>query len=245
MIKKLASICLMSLLAEGVSAGTMGDVMAGDYFVPFAVGEATVTWNTTQSATIFGNPPSLTKQLWGGRGAVGVAHASPTRFGYTAEIGWGYYGSTKSYNFGAGTPGSLLITNSSYLYGLDILAGLTYDFNPLQVFIKGGALAENRHTNGYAEFRNVNNGISYLSTNAIKSTTTNVLPEIKVGGLYSVYDNLSLSLAYMHVFGNDNFAATVTGAFSNPGAGAGMSSVTNAQVPSLDSILFGLVYQFK
>jgi hypothetical protein len=248
MKKGILSISLMGLLAGTASAGTMGDAsfVNKDYFVPFVMGEGTVTWNSTKSVTIFGNQPSISKQLWGGRGAVGVVHTSISRFGYTTEMGWGYYGSTSSRNSGSSAAGSLAITNDSYLYGFDLLAGLTYDFAPLQVYLKAGAMAENRHTKAYAQFGNTNpiNGTNYLSTNQLRSTATNVLPEIKVGGLYAINEHLGLSLAYMHVFGNDNFAATVNGSFASPGAASGISSVANAQNPSLNSILFGLVYHF-
>lgn len=244
MKKNVVSLGLLSLAFSSAFAGTMGDVVSRDYFTPYAVGEAAVTWNTTESVTIFGSPANLTKQLWGGRGAVGLAHAFPSRWGYSLEMGWGYYGSTSSYATGTGTPGTLIISNDSDLYGFDMLAGLSYDFNPLQVFLKGGAMAENRHVNGYAEFHAVNNGVPYVSTNRIRSIATNVLPEIKVGGMYALNEKLSLTLAYMHVFGNDSFSASVTGGMSNPGAGTAINSVANAQNPSLDSILFGLVYQF-
>ncbi|CEG55750.1 hypothetical protein [Legionella fallonii] len=244
MKKKQLFICVMGILANSAYAGTMGDVAVKDYFIPFVVGEAAVTWNTTESVSIFGNPPSLDKQLWGGRGAVGIAHSSPNRFGYTAEIGWGYYGSTSSSNSGTSTGGTLTISNDSYLYGFDLLAGVTYNFDPFQLYLKGGAMAENRRTKGLAVFNNVNNGKSYVSTNTINAIATNVLPEIKVGGLYSLNEHISLTLAYMHVFGNNDFAATVSGAFSNPSATTSISSVANTQNPSLDSLLFGLVYQF-
>lgn len=244
MKKSALSVGLLSIALSSVYAGTMGPVVSQDYFVPFAVGEATVTWNTTQSVSVFGASPSLTKDLWGGRGAVGVAHSSPSRWGYTAEIGWGYYGSTSSFVSGTGAPGTLTISNNSYLYGFDVLAGLSYDFTPVQLFLKGGAMAENRHVNGYSEFLNTTPTGSYTSTNRIRSIATNVLPEIKVGGLYAFNEHISFTLAYMHVFGNDNYSATVTGAISAPSAGAGINSVANAQNPSLDSILFGLVYHF-
>jgi hypothetical protein len=244
-MKKIAlSVGLLSLAISGAYAGTMGPVVSQDYFVPFAVGEATVTWNTTQSVSVFGSAPSLTKDLWGGRGAVGVAHSLPSRWGYTAEIGWGYYGSTSSFVAGTSPTGSMSITNSSYLYGFDVLAGLSYDFTPVQIFLKGGAMAENRHVNGYTEFLNTTSTGTHLSTTRIRSIATNVLPEIKVGGLYAFNEHISFTLAYMHVFGNDNFSASVTGAMAAPAATTGINTVANAQNPSLDSVLFGLVYHF-
>ena len=248
MKKVILSIGLMGLLVDAACAGTMGDasIVNKDYFVPFVMGEGTVTWNNTQSVAIFGNQPRVNKELWGGRGAVGIAHTSASRFGYTAEMGWGYYGSTSSHNSGSSTTGSLTISNNSDLYGFDLLAGLTYNFSLVQVYFKAGAMAENRHTKGNAQFSSTNpdTGTNYLSTNQLRSTATNVLPEIKVGGLYALNEHLGVSLAYMHVFGNNNFAATVNGSFSSPGAASGIASVANAQNPSLDSVLFGLVYQF-
>jgi len=244
MKKNVLSIVLLSTAALSAQAGTMGPIVSGDYFVPFIEGEAAVTWNTTKSVTVFGSPANLNKDLWGGRGAVGVSHSFPSRWGYSVEMGWGYYGHTNSYASGTGPAGSLTITNNSYLYGFDVLAGLSYSFDPVQIFFKAGAMAENRHVKGSAAFSNTVAGVTKVSTNTISSVATNVLPELKVGGLYALNEHISVSLAYMHVFGNDDFSASVTGGMSSPTATAGISSVANAQNPSLDSVLFGLVYQF-
>lgn len=243
MKKTLLSIALTTL-ALGVQAGTMGPIGSAEYFVPFVEGEATVTWNTTKSVTIFGAPASLDKDLWGGRGAVGVTHSYPSNWGYSAELGWGYYGHTNSFGSGTGPAGSLVIINSSYLYGFDMLAGLSYSFDPIQIFFKAGAMAENRHITGSAVLTSVVGGVTKTTTADLKTVATNVLPELKVGGLYAFNEHISFSLAYMHVFGNDNFAANVSGGAVNPNATAGINSVVSAQNPSLDSILFGLVYQF-
>lgn len=240
MKKTLLSICLMGLLTEGAFAGAMGDVaVAKKGFVPFVMGEAAVTWNSTNSVTIFGNPPSLSKQLWGGRGAVGLTHAGSNRIGYSAELGWGYYGSTTSSNSGSFRTRSASITNDSYLYGMDLLAGISYDFAPIQVFFKAGGMAENRHTKGTAVFVNG----SQQGTNNINMLSTNVLPEIKVGGLYAFNEHVSFSLAYMHVFGNNNFSASVDGTATGASA-SNISSTTNGAIPALNSLLFGLVYNF-
>jgi hypothetical protein len=245
MKKAVIAMFLMGLSMEGANAGMMGSIPVGqDYFVPFVSGEADATWNTNKSVTIFGNSPSTSSQIWGGRGAVGVVHAGHNHWGYSSEVGWGYYGNTSSSSAGSTTGGSLSITNNSDFYGFDILVGLTYDVEAFRLYLKGGAMAENRYVNGYAQFQNSIGGSNYLSTNRLKTTATNVLPEIKVGGIYNFNEHLGLSLAYMHVFGNDNFSASVTGAFSNPQALAGISSVVSAQNPSLDSVMFGLVYNF-
>ncbi len=245
-MKKLVfSMFLMGCAVEAAHAGGMGDVSSSqDYFVPFAIGEASATWNTIKSATVFDRPPSTHFQHWGGRGGFGLTHLYQNHVGYTAELGWGYYGSTSSYSYGTIPSGALTITNNGYLYGLDILIGLSYDVDKYRLFVKAGALAENRHSKGYALFRNGIGVRDYVSTNSIYQDSTNVLPEIKVGGIYNFNDHIGFSLAYMHVFGNNSYASKVTGAFANPQATAGISSVVSAQNPTLNSIMFGLVYNF-
>ena len=245
MKKTIFSLFLMSLSMEGAYAGGMGEALVSqDYFVPFISGEAAATWNTTKSATVFGSAPSTTQNPWGGRGAFGVVHVTPSHFGFSSEIGWGYYGRTTSSVMGISPSGALAISNNSYLNGFDILAGLTYDFAPCRVYLKGGAMLENRYIKGVSQFTNTVGSKTYISTNNIQTTTTNVFPEVKVGGIYNLNDHLGLSLAYMHVFGNENFAAQVSGALTNPQALAGISSVVSAQNPSLNSVMFGLVYNF-
>ena len=244
MKKTALSIALLSTTILNVQAGTMGSVVAGDYYVPFVEGEAAATWNTTKSVTIFGSSPNLNKNAWGGRGAVGLTHTYPSRWGYSAELGWGFYGRTNSFTTGTGPAGTIVITNNSYLYGFDLLAGLNYSFDPIQIFFKAGAMAENRHAKGNASLTGVVNGATKTTTSSINSVATNVLPELKVGGLYAFNEHLSFTLAYMHVFGNNNFSATVSGGALNPLAISGISSSVSLQNPSLDSVLFGLVYQF-
>ncbi|AHE67576.1 hypothetical protein [Legionella oakridgensis] len=246
MRKTVLPMFFMGVLAQGAYAGGMGggsSVGTGS-LVPFISGEGAVTWNTVKSATVFGSGPSISKQLWGGRGAVGLAYGYSNHFGFTSEAGWGYYGSTNSHVSGSIPSGRLSIANSSYLYGFDLLAGITYDFVPFSVYLKGGAMAENRHVKGTAIFENSIGSSNYTSTNRLTTVSTNIHPEIKVGGLYNFTDHLDFTLAYMHVFGNNDFSSTVTGAFASPQATAGIYSVANAQAPSLDSVMFGLIYNF-
>lgn len=244
MRKIVLSMTLLSTAVLNAHAGSMGPVASGDYFVPFIEGEAAATWNTTKSVTLFDSPPSLNKDVWGGRGAVGLAHFYSNHWGYSAEVGWGYYGHTNSSAAGTVPAGTMEITNSSYLYGFDLLAGVSYSFDPVQIFFKAGAMSENRRAKGNASLTGLVNGEPKVTTSSISSVATNVLPELKVGGLYAFNEHLSATLAYMHVFGNNNFSATVSGGALNPTAISGISSVISLQDPSLDSVLFGLVYQF-
>ncbi|CDZ77637.1 hypothetical protein BN59_01921 [Legionella massiliensis] len=246
MKKTALTIGLIGLMSQNVFAGDMGVVNPVQIspFIPFISGEGAVTWNTIKSARVFDVSPSTNKDKWGGRVAVGFNHQYRNNFGFSSEIGWGYYGRTSSHVFGAAQSGSLAISNSSDLYGFDILAGLTYDLNRCSLFLKAGAMAENRRVKGLSVFRNSNNTTNYVSSNKLHTVSTNVLPEVKVGGIYNVNDIVGISLAYMHVFGNNNYSAKVSGAFSNPQATAGVSSTVSAQNPSLDSLMFGLVLRW-
>lgn len=85
--------------------------------------------------------------------------------------------------------------------------------------------------------------ININASGTLRTSHTAVLPELKVGGKYAITQSLDLSLAYMHVFGSNM-----------PGGNAEIrlprrdltlvSDSINLQVPTLDTILFGIHYNF-
>lgn len=241
MIKKIitTSMCICALTSQA-HAGAMGPVSSVPYRVtPFVSGEGSVTWNSIQSIHVFGHEPSQTHQRWGGRGALGLLFPYTDRLQFSAEGGWGYYGRVGMSNSAVSSNGlfSLNVSNTSNLYGFDLLAGALYSFNQVDIFLKAGAMAENRAFDSHRTLT----GPSTSSIINLNNTQTNVFPEIKVGGIYNFNERLGLSLAYMYVFGNDSLNSTVPDGASPP-----TNTNLNADIgnPSLQSFMFGLVYKF-
>ena len=230
-------------------AGSMGQVDAASRsgFTPFIGLEGDVTWNNTEAATIFNKAPSVTYQRWGGRGSLGVTHPFRNNFSLSSEMGWGYYGHTKSTNAGVSPGGiaSLSVTNNSDIYGFDLLVGAMYNYNQTDLFVKVGAMAENRRFRGDVNSSVVTSTFSRASSFSVSNTQTNVYPEIKAGGIYNVNENLGLTLAYMHVFGENSLNSTVHGTYPNTTTTpTTLNSSASIGDPSLNSILFGVVYSF-
>lgn len=241
-------IILMSLCALSwqTNAGTMGDVVASPGFVPFISGEAAATWNTIKSSTIFGHSPSIKRNAWGGRGAVGLYRAYSEHWAVSGEIGWGYYGNTKSTHSGTAPDGRASVSGSttSDLYGFDVLAGLIYRVNQFDLFFKAGAMAENRSYNGNISTTITTNGVSGTNNISLTNVQTNVYPEIKVGAIYNINSNLGVSLAYMGVYGNDALSFSSNGTLPNGTTATNLDLSAALQNPTLNSVIFGLVYKF-
>lgn len=240
---KFYAITTIGMLSSQASAGAMGNtVLTQNVTVPFISAEASATQDTTTSATIFGNYPSKTSHPWGGRGAVGVTRSYTPRIKMSAEMGWGYYTHTTSNTVATSPDGRVSIrnNNSSYNYGFDLLAGASYAIDPFDVYLKAGAMALNRHFEGQTQSSTAFNTLNFNQENI----QTNVLPEIKVGLLYHLKNNWDLTLAYMHVFGNSSLGASVNGNTTNQVTPGNLTMSSSVQNPSLDSVMFGLVYNF-
>ena len=98
-------MCICAL-SSPVYAGAMGPISSAPYKVtPFVSGEGSVTWNSTQSAYVFGHAPDQSNQRWGGRGAVGLLFPYTDRLQFSAEGGWGYYGRVGMTNSGVSSNG--------------------------------------------------------------------------------------------------------------------------------------------
>jgi hypothetical protein len=71
----------------------------------------------------------------------------------------------------------------------------------------------------------------------ITRTETNVVPEIKVGGIYNFTEQLGATVSYMYVFGNSISAVSDV----RPGVN---SEVATGGPQTLSTIMFGLNYRF-
>lgn len=222
-MKKLIVAWSISVLVGSAFAGTVGDIHTTPHTtIPFGSAEAAATWLGTDSSVIYGQPPALSLQHWGGRLAVGALFSHNEKMRFSSELGWGSYGSVKSIN--QLTSPSIYKRMDCDIYGFDVLVGALYNYRQFDAFFKVGAMAENRNYTGLL--------ISGLTTLKQKNMQTNVNPEIKVGGIYNINEQLGITLAYMRVFANNNTSSSFT-------ANATTSSLEN---PTLDSVMFGLTY---
>lgn len=122
------------------------------------------------------------------------------------------------------------------IYGLDLLAGIGYKFNSMfEGFFKLGGLLENTRMN-----RNTNINSTTVDVADNQTTTSSaVIPEVKVGGLYNIDNDWALSASYMHAFGNGDVSLNVNKTY------AGTETTTATAGPiSLNTILAGVVYKF-
>ncbi|MCR9191280.1 MAG: hypothetical protein NXI01_01290 [Gammaproteobacteria bacterium] len=253
MKKTMLALSALSLISVG-HAGTMGDTKPVHPITPFIAGEASYTWNTINTFTIGALTASETNQGWGGRLSTGLAYSYNDKVKLIGEAGGGYYGST-----------NLSISNEASsrlgIDGYDILAGASYtlgQFNLFEnipvsafdnmpgqfdVFFKFGFMVENVRRTVTTVLANAIPGGVYNGTIVSKYITTQVYPEIKVGGDYNLNDNWAATVAYMHVFGTSPGGTTQVTATSAPAAITQNSSNTLSN-PTLNSIMFGLRYSF-
>ena len=223
MKKTIITLSTCVLLNSGY-AGSVGDIHTTQTgFIPFGSAEGSATWIATDSSTLYGQKPTVSLQHWGGRLAVGGLFSHNEKIKLSSEMGWGTYGSVKSVN--QITAPAMYKRMDCDIYGFDLLVGALYSYQQFDGFFKVGAMAENRNYTGVL--------ISGPTTLTQKNLQTNVNPEIKVGGIYNVNDQLGVTLAYMRVFGNNNLNATFT---SN-------TTTSSLKNPTLDSVMFGLTYK--
>lgn len=223
-MKKIIITLSTCVLLNSGYAGTVGDVhTVSQSITPFGSAEGSATWIATDSSNFYGQKPALSLQHWGGRLAVGALFPHNEHIKFSSEMGWGSYGTVKSIN--NVTAPSIYKRMDCDIYGFDLLVGALYSYQQFDAFFKVGAMAENRNYTGVL--------ISGPTTLTQKNLQTNVNPEIKVGGIYNVNDQLGVTLAYMRVFGNNNTEASFTSNVSS-------SSLKN---PTLDSVMFGLTYK--
>ena len=218
-------------------AGVMGPIseqpVAG--FSPYIGLEGSYTWNQIGSTQLNTFSTSSSDGPWGGRLSIGATHPFSERFSFSAELGGGYYGSTDQ------VYPSHLATLDQTIDGYDLLGGAIYQFNQVSVFGQLGVMMQNTRVKASVNNTIVPGGIaSGVQTNIFNYTQA--LPEIRVGGMYSLSNNWGLSLAYMHVFGSVRESSYVISLTPSSSVQQGQSILQN---PTLDSVMLGVRYMFS
>jgi hypothetical protein len=215
-------------------AGAMGPAAVSPAVsTPYASLEVSSTWLQSDGLIYNNRSPGTTSQPWGGRFAVGILKPYSERLSFTGEFGGGYYGS-KTINI----PAINRFFRSS-IDAYDLLAGALYKINKFDAIGQIGVLMQNhrwRITQDYA-LQAPGGLLSGVTTK--RSNLTQILPELRVGGMYNYNDNLGVSLVYMHAFGStEKGSITSTG---SPGS-LTLNGTSNFQGPTLNSILLGVRY---
>lgn len=214
--------------------GTMGPVSTQMPNSFYAGGEASYTWDKNGVMRVNSDQAAQNNQGWGGRFSLGVTHRYSEKFKFNAELGGGYYGST---SYTAPLVGS---TVKSQIDGYDLLAGLMYNiYDQLDLIVDVGFMVQNNRINVTENLALSKPGNLYSGTLNNISAITQVLPEIKVGGIYNLSDNWGITLAYLHVFGSDT--RNIYTILATPGA-ISENGTSNMQNPTLNAVMFGLRY---
>ena len=232
MIKNIPLLFLLAAFFSVAHAGDMGQTQRMPGLSPFLSGEGGYNWRTINGATIEGLAPRISNEPWGGRVAAGFMFHYFDNLRFSNEIGWGYYGATDTTTDIGG------FSSRSNIDGIDLLVGALYRWKKTDLFVKVGALVENnRKTKAARE------GTFLVNTEGLSFNQTQVLPEIKVGGIYNVAERVGLSVSYMHAFGSDVglTARRVIVSRERPVALA-VDMNGNFQNPSVDAVLFGVFY---
>lgn len=232
-------VLAMSTIAAvaAAQAGSMGPISMASY-TPYLTGEASYTWPQIGSSIVDQDIFTTSSQGWGGRLGAGMMYGYNEKLAFTGEIGGGYYGS-RNQNI-SNARGSVGYSNFS-IDGYDLLAGFVYKWNYFDVFLQGGFMMQNQRTLSSINLANVASATpvdGIWKQNAVRSQT---LPEIKVGGMYNINPTWAVDLAYMHVFGS---TPSVNSSMTTTGTMVTQNSSVVTQNPTLDSVMFGLHYNF-
>lgn len=224
---------LLGLIALNTFAGNMGSMTT-----PYLNVDGSYTWNSIQGYTINQSSPFVSTNGWGGRLSVGLDRSYREKFSLNAEIGGGYYGITTVKNLHSGLTSSLKIS------GYDVLAGGTYHTTHLDIFGDFGFMTQTllgtRVVNTAARIP----GGVFRGVMKTYNTQTAALPELKVGGAYHYCENLSMTLSYLYVFGNNLSGSMFNVALDEPPTQFYNTGHVNFRNPSLSTILLGLRYHF-
>jgi len=240
-MKKVHAVLITSLLAtQSFAASTQPGIFKGEVMPVvnhplFISAEGNYTTNSLNSVTVHGVSLSKSTNNWGGRLAAGGIYQATSTMGYTAEIGWGYYGKT-TFN-----GDSLGVNNQASIYGMDLLVGADYRYSQFDLYFKAGGLNQNVKLDRKTDLSRFVIGGATTGNTDITTTVTTVVPEIKVGGIYNFNDRLGVSLAYAYVFGNSvrmNYSPTFDGTTNS------INTTTTSPPVSLSSLSLGLVYRF-
>lgn len=243
MMKKIPLISIISALtcSSFVYAGGMGcnnSSFCGSAFIGL---EGGYTWNMIDGFAfnlVNGSVVSVEdNQGYTARISAGVLSNIDDQFGVTGEVGWGYYGRTNLnpaiVGTAAATPGTFNIQQT--LTGFDTLLGVAFTQPNYSLFLKAGALFQNMQTKTNASIAPF--GFPIVSTLNLVSNSTEVLPEIKLGGSYNFNENWAVTAAYLFALGA---SPRLTGDFNVNTGRLGINS--NTQNPSINTVLFGVQY---
>jgi hypothetical protein len=221
-----------------VHAGAMGEELTQTAYTikPFVSVEGAYSWYGTGSVNINGVGASepIRHNGWGGRVAGGTNFVNGNPISFGSEIAWGYYAKSS-----LNTPG---INGTSDYYGFDILGAINYTYNQFDFFAKAGAMFFNKKVDALRNLTTNFDGVTISSSIRDRVITNETMPEIKFGGLYNFNPNLGISLAYMHIFGTSTKWHVQTTA-TTPTT-LTYSKSTNVRIPSFDTIMLGLRYQW-
>lgn len=236
-MKKITFLC--SILAcsylSVASAGSMSAPEPLSLNHPYVAGEASYTWQQIDTPRINGVSPSMSKQPWGFRLSGGLLRFYTDKLGFSAELGGGYYGGR------SGSAPLISTTAKIKIDGYDALLGVLYRLEHLDLFAKFGFMMQNNRFNyTKGDLAQTLPGAGIFGSESQRLLWSGTLPEIRVGGIYNVLDNVGVTLTYMHAFGSTmERTANVT---PIPDTGINRFTSQNAQNPTLDSILLGLRY---
>ncbi len=232
---KVASLLAASLMISNVYAGNMGQTIAPQNIL-FTGFEGSYTWADVNNFFVNNRVERPSEQGGGGRISVGMFHHYLNTWSISGEAGWGYYGKSSYAN-------SILQTYASYtLYGFDLLFGVLKTYSQLDLFIKAGVMAETSRVTRSINVAAALPGGFASGNDANSQTASNIVPEVKAGGIYNFTEQLAVSVAFMYLAGwetqgrfEQSFSST-TGFVRNSRVSAGP--------PSFGSIMAGLQYSF-
>ncbi len=250
MLKKIILLMCSLYSLPSVQAGTIGDYnnLASSGMVFIAV-EGGWSWNKWQGfrANIADVGTILTSkhtQKGSARISAGAQKKLRPYFSVLGEIGYGYYGKTDinfhqhgpQLSIASGAADFSQIKVKATLDGLDVLAGVSYRISQFDLSFKAGAMIQNARYKPSINLSNYDRGNSYGSA-YWDTSTTQVLPEIKLGMGYQLIENLYINAAWTHVFGQKPGINYTTDA-NNSGGFLAIKS----QNPTLDAITIGASY---
>lgn len=215
-------------------AGDMGSKPA-PLSVPYVGGEVSASWIQKNAPRVNSVTGNISEQNWGGRLSAGMLRFHTEQLALMGEIGGGYYGSRSV------TIPQLSASSKLEVDGYDVLVGALYKLKHVDVFGQVGFMIENaRMSFSRQDLNKLAPGDFIHGSSSARLNTTQVLPEVRAGGIYNVRDDLGITLTYMHAFGSTpGFSGSVTASQAD-----GINSVSSAkqQNPSLNSVLLGLHY---
>ncbi|MDF1827143.1 MAG: hypothetical protein P1U39_02570 [Legionellaceae bacterium] len=229
-----AVISTVAFLSLSIAhAGDMGSKPA-PVSMPYIGGEVSYNWMQRDNPNINGFSPRSSIQHWGGRVSAGMLKFYNEKLRFTGEIGGGFYG-----NESTKIP-QLSVKEKQSVDGYDVLVGALYKLEKVDVFGQVGFMVQNlRMSLNQANLSEVSQGTFLTGTSYQRDNKAAVLPELRVGGIYNLREDLGITLTYMHAFGS-----TLSNTFSMVAAPGNIhaTQVAKMQNPSLDSILLGLRY---